>query len=75
VQIGYFDPPLEKFAFVSRGPKLWGAGDTESKSDITRSIKGSQLFMKKRKKNTDNTDSHLLSVSDKSDFSDNASDM
>jgi hypothetical protein len=51
-------------------------GDTDTKSDITRSIQGSQLFMKKRKKMSAGTGNDGASASDNiSDFSDNASDM
>ena len=38
VQIGYFDPPLERFAFVSRQNTRQRDGDTDSKSDVSRSI-------------------------------------
>jgi len=51
-------------------------GETDNTSVITRSIKGSMLFMKKRKKMSAGTGNDGASASDNiSDFSDNASAM
>lgn len=72
VKISYFDPPIERFAFVQKfGGKK--DDDTASASNMSRSIAGSQLLMKKpkgRKKKSAGTGNDGNSASDMSDLSD-----
>lgn len=74
VKIAYFDPPIERFAFVQKfGNK--NIDDTNSQSNLSRSIAGSQLFMKKpkgKKKKSAGTGNDGNSASDMSDLSDNS---
>ena len=67
---GYFDPPIERFAFVSRKIRF-NDDDSNSKSNMSRSIMGSQLIIKTRKKKRSaGTGNDGNSASDNSDNSD-----
>lgn len=44
VKIAFFDPPIERFAFVQKFSSKKD-DDNTSTSNLTRSIAGSQLFM------------------------------